>query len=112
MHTFQEFLREYKMRVASSNLQSFDYDDEWETLTVYFRSGGVYRYDGVPEDVVDEMKFAESRGIYFYTFIRSEYPYTVLRHARPGFSHARNTAPSSTAQRHRLKVPARAPWKG
>ena len=112
LKSFQTFLTEYTMAVASSNLQSFSYDPEWETLDVWFRSGGVYRYDDVPEDVVDEMKFAESRGRYFYLYIRSVYPYTVLRHARKGFTHAHNTAKSSTAQRHRLKTPQQAPWRG
>lgn len=100
------------MRVASSNLQSFSYDEKWETLDVIFRSGGVYRYEDVPEDVMDEMKFAESRGRYFYLYIRSVYPYTVLRHSRPGFRNAHNTGKTSTAQRHRLKTPQTAPWRG
>lgn len=112
LKAFAEFLTEYKMAVASSNLQSFDYDEEWETLTVWFRSGGVYRYDNVPDDVVDEMKFSESRGRYFYLYIRSTYPYTILRHARKGFRNAHNTAQSSTAQRHRLKTPHTAPFRG
>ena len=112
MLTFADFLLEYSMSVASSNLTSFEYDPEWETLTVWFRSGGVYRYEGVPEDVVDEMKFAESRGIYFYRYIRSDYPFTVLRAARPGYSHSFNTAKSSVTQRHRLHDPAHAPWRG
>jgi hypothetical protein len=111
--TFYEwFLDEYKMRVASSNLQSFDYDDDWEELTVYFRSGGVYRYDNVPDDVVDEMKFAESRGRYFYRYIRNnpDYPFTVLRHARKGYRHAFNIAKTSEPSRHLLKTFRSAPW--
>jgi hypothetical protein len=109
---FQHFLTEYKMAVGSANLQSFDYDPEWEELTVTFRSGGVYRYDDVPEDVVDELKFAESRGRYFWRYIRQQYPFTILRHSRPGFVDAHNVAKTSTPQRHRLKTFASAPWKG
>jgi lysyl-tRNA synthetase class 2 len=102
------------MALASSNLKSFSYDPEWEELTIWFRSGGVYRYDNVPEDVVDEMKFAESRGRYFYRYIRNnpDYPFTILRHARKGYRHSFNVGKSSEAQRHRLKTFRTAPWNG
>jgi hypothetical protein len=110
--TAAEILLEYRMAMASANLQSFEYDEEWETLTVWFRSGGVYRYEDVPEDVVDEMKFSESRGRYFYRYIRTSYPYTVLQHSRPGFRHAGNVAKTSRPQRHLLKTPRTAPWQG
>ena len=94
-----------QMAVASSNLQSFRYDEATNTLTVRFRSGGVYRYDDVPADVVDEMRWAESRGRYFHRYIRYGYSYTQIEAPRPGFSNAHNTAKSSMHQRHKLKVP-------
>lgn len=94
-----------QMAVASSNLQSFRYDETTNTLTVRFRSGGVYRYDDVPPDVVDEMRWADSRGRYFWRFIRMSYSYTMLTAPRPGFTHAFNTSPKSVAQRHLLKTP-------
>lgn len=111
---FQAFLFEEKMKLASSNLKSFSYNEEDELLDVWFRSGGVYRYSNIPRDVVDEMKFAESRGRYFWQNIRTnpDYPYTKLKHWKPGFQHAFNTSKGSTAQRHLLKTPADAPWQG
>lgn len=105
--SFEQFAEDVQMAVASSNLQSFRYDETTNTLTVRFRSGGVYRYTDVPPDIVDEMRWADSRGRYFWTYIRTSYPYTMLTPPRPGFSHAKNTAASSVPQRHRLNTPKR-----
>jgi len=111
--SFLEYLTEdARMAIASANLKSIAYDEEWETLDVYFRSGGVYRYEDVPPDVVEELKFAESRGRYFWIYIRNSYPYTMLRAPRKGFKNAYNTEPSSTHQRHRMRVKADAPFQG
>ncbi len=112
MLSFRSYLIEYAAKVASANLQSFRYNEDTEELTVWFRSGGVYLYHDVPADVVEEMRFAESRGRYFWRYIRLSYPYTQLRAARKGFSNAHNTEPSSQPQRHLLRVPAHAPFKG
>lgn len=116
MMTFAEFLIELQMRLASSNIQSIRYSEKEERLDVTFRSGSVYRYENVPDDVVDELKFAESKGRYFHQHIRGnpEYPYLKLRGPRPGYksSMAFNTAKTSVSQRHRLNTTAKAPWQG
>lgn len=112
MTTFWAFLVELEARVASANLQSFRYNEDTEELTVWFRSGGVYLYFDVPPDVVEEMRFAESRGRYFWRYIRMKYQYVCLRPARKGFTNAHNTAPSSVHLRHLLKVKANAPFEG
>jgi hypothetical protein len=96
-----------RMAVASSNLQSFRYDETTNTLTIRFRSGGVYEYADVPPDIVDEMRWSESRGRYFWNYIRTRYSYTMVSPPRPGFGHAKNTAASSVHQRTRLHTPKR-----
>ncbi len=100
-----DLTEDVQMAVASANLQSFRYDETTNTLTIKFRSGAVYRYADVPADVVDEMRWAESRGRYFHRFIRYAYSYSQIEAPRPGFTNAHNTAKSSRHLRHTLKVP-------
>jgi len=57
----------------SSNIASADYDPAAQKLTVTFRNGGQYAYAGVPQDVFNEMKSAESVGSYFHTSVRGAY---------------------------------------
>lgn len=79
------------MRVGSSNLKSLRYNGKKKVLTIYFRSGGVYAFDGVEPETVDELKFAASKGQYFYKFIRDVYPYTRIKKSKPGFTNAFNS---------------------
>lgn len=62
-----------RIRVKSSNLRSFGYQDG--VLEVEFNNGRVYRYSGVPEGVVRRMLSAPSVGEYFAKHIREEYAY-------------------------------------
>ena len=105
MLTFLGFLREESMRLASSNLKSIRYNSKTEELLVYFRSGSIYSYDGVPRAVVQSLKFAESRGRYFWRYIRMSYPYRKLRGPNPGFKNAFNTSKGSKPDRDSLVVP-------
>lgn len=112
MLTFLAFLKEESMRLASSNLKSIRYNSKTEELIVYFRSGSIYSYDGVPRPVVQSLKFAESRGRYFWRYIRMSYPYRKLRGPNPGFKNAYNIAKDSVPQRHLLNVPPKSkPFK-
>ncbi|MHB0871455.1 MAG: KTSC domain-containing protein [Chloroflexota bacterium] len=61
--------------VASSNLRSVGYDEAAQILEIEFRSGGVYRYYGVPAGVYRELLSAPSKGRYFLDNIREEYRY-------------------------------------
>ena len=94
MKSLVEFLAEatQRMALASANLQSLKYNDVTQTLTVYFRSGGIYAYRDVPPETVEELKHADSRGQFFFLYIRDSFPFTCLRRSRPGFRHAKNTA--------------------
>lgn len=47
-------------------------------LTITFTSGGKYKYDSIPEDVIDGLWNAESAGQYFHRNIKGKYVATKL----------------------------------
>ena len=64
----------------SSNLSGVHYDDETNTLTVEFKSGGRYAYGGVPREHYDGLLGAESHGSYFHKHIRRNQDYKWRKH--------------------------------
>ena len=64
--------------VRSRDLAVVGYDNEKETLEVAFRSGGVYHYFKVPDNVYQELLQAPSMGIYFRDKIRDHYEYNKV----------------------------------
>ena len=67
-----------RTKVTSSNIASIGYDAESEVLEIEFRSGAVYRYDGVPTEEYDGLKDAGSHGTYFHQHINGRYTYQKL----------------------------------
>lgn len=65
------------VQVDSSNLAEVDYSDG--VLTIWFHSGGVYRYRGVPHSVYVELLNAPSKGRYHARHIKYAYPYERVR---------------------------------
>lgn len=65
--------------VDSSNLTTVEYDPDTLVLRVSFKNGGMYEYEGVLQEVVDEMMAADSQGSYFYKNVRMNYPYTKIK---------------------------------
>ena len=63
--------------VQSSVLAHAAYDDALAILEVEFRSGIVYRYFHVPQQIYQDLLQAHSKGAYFNRRVR-----TVFRHAR------------------------------
>lgn len=63
----------------SSNVDRVAYEDESQTLTVYFKRGGVYEYDNVPEDVALQLCNAPSVTQFLNTDIKSNYQFRRLR---------------------------------
>lgn len=57
----------------SSAIASVGYDPKRETLEVEFKSGNVYRYFDVPEEVYQDLLQARSKGRYFGSYIRGQY---------------------------------------
>ena len=65
--------------VVSSNIEAVGFDDELEELTVEFKGGRLYSYDGVKRNVYDDLIKAPSVGSYFAANIRGFYNYTKLK---------------------------------
>jgi hypothetical protein len=61
----------------SSSVIEIGYDDLLEEVYVRFRSGDLYAYQGVPEDVWEELCAAESTGTFVNKVIK-RYPYRHL----------------------------------
>ena len=59
--------------IDSSAIASVGYELEKGELEVEFRSGNVYRYFGVPEEVYAGLLQAPSKGRYFGSVIRGQY---------------------------------------
>ena len=62
--------------IVSSNIESAGYDDSTKTLEVKFKSGGIYRYPGVPRIIYEGIFKAESPGGFVQRWIvRGKYDY-------------------------------------
>ena len=63
----------------SSNLKSpVFYDPDTQELTISFRSGGTYTYQGVDQNKADGFASAQSPGKYFYGFIKNQHTHTKI----------------------------------
>lgn len=62
----------------STNLTKIGYDYHTQTLEVWFRNGGVYRYSNVPASVWEDFQSANSVGKFFHNFVRGKYPTTKV----------------------------------
>lgn len=61
---------------GSSQIESVGF---WgEKLFVKFLRGGLYGYDGVPEEVFNDLLNAESKGKFFSANIKNVFPYKKL----------------------------------
>lgn len=68
--------------VESSMLRSAGYDPEREILELEFNNGRIYRYFGVPHEVLADLMAADSKGRYFLDEIDDLYPYLQVRSTR------------------------------
>jgi hypothetical protein len=64
--------------VNSSDLEGVMYDPETGILLVEFKSGNTYQYNGVQQDVFNELVSASSIGKYFNQFIKGSYSYSKI----------------------------------
>ena len=62
----------------SSHLQSYEYDQSSQTLTIEFQNGSVYQYTGVPLQVYQDFVQSGGAGTYFWAAIRYQYPTAKL----------------------------------
>jgi hypothetical protein len=72
-----------RVPVDSSALASVGYSKHLQVLEVEFRTGAVYRYFDVPENVFHELLDAESKAGYYNVNIRGHYESV---HVKPGTS--------------------------
>ena len=52
------------------------YDDAANTLEVEFRSGAIYQYYGVPQNMYEQLLQAPSKGQFINTYIKNAYAYS------------------------------------
>lgn len=59
----------------SSQIAAYGYDAATKTMAVRFKSGGLYHYTGVPQEVFDKMQASESVGSFLHKHIKGQYEY-------------------------------------
>lgn len=62
----------------SKMLEAYGYEAATQILAVRFGPSKIYHYQGVPQDVYDQLRNAESVGITFAKLIRGQYPHEVV----------------------------------
>jgi hypothetical protein len=67
--------------MPSSVIRRFVYDEMEQQLWVEFTTGRKYVYSQVPHEVADAFRSAFSKGIYFNTRIRDQFPYREITRA-------------------------------
>ena len=65
-------------RVISSVIASVKYDTASANLDIRFVSGRTYRYSGVPSAIFEALINAESKGVFFNSHIRDNFPFCEL----------------------------------
>lgn len=60
-------------KLDSSVIARIAYDEEGETLSIWFRATGCYVYYGVPRAIYDALRKAPSAGRYFNECIKRRY---------------------------------------
>lgn len=63
---------------ASSNIQQIFHDPETQKLTVHFKTGGVYEYDGVDADKAASFSTADSAGQHLNAYIKGQHTFTKI----------------------------------
>ena len=64
-----------RVAVRSRDIAIIGYDPSSLTLEIAFRSGGVYHYFGVPEEVYKALLTVPSQGKYFEQSVKHKFSY-------------------------------------
>jgi hypothetical protein len=67
--------------MPSTVIRRFVYDQNEHQLWVEFTTGRRYVYSDVPDEVATAFRLAFSKGVYFNTRIRDNFPYREVTHA-------------------------------
>ncbi len=62
-----------RKRVKSSRIASIGYDYPRRMLIVEFKRGALYRYDGIPGALYEDLMESKSKGAYFERRVRQDY---------------------------------------
>ena len=65
--------------VKSREIAIIGYDAGTSVLEIAFRSGGVYHYEGVPEDLYARLLSSPSQGKFFEENIKHNFSYRKVR---------------------------------
>jgi|SRR5579862_622940 len=57
----------------SEAIAKFAYDPDTTSLVIFFKSNGVYAYQGVPRPIFDAFRAAPSKGQHFHAAIRNRF---------------------------------------
>ena len=67
------------IKVDSSMIYAFGYDEQEQVLEVIFKRTGVYRYHNVPKEVYQQLLDSDSKGGYMRDLIIDMYPTERVR---------------------------------
>lgn len=81
-HNEQFLVDGNELTMASTNVEDIRWDVNTDTLTVRFKSGGVYEYYGVPLSVVIAFVETDSPGRFVWNKLRDLYPYAKVGEAQ------------------------------
>lgn len=64
-----------KNYINSSNVEAIGYDEDSQTVRVWFLNGSIYDYSGVNSVEYNALKVAPSVGSYLHRNFKGQYPY-------------------------------------
>ena len=68
---------------VSGNVQAYSYNPATREQIVHFKSGDIYKYEGVPPEIHNQFETAESQGSYHYNNVRGRYVTTKIGKVAP-----------------------------
>lgn len=72
------FSRHPHVEIKSAAIKAVIYDKENQELVMYFKHGGVYKYQGLEADMFYRLLAQDSAGKFFVENIRNNYQFTKL----------------------------------
>jgi KTSC domain len=83
----------------SEAIAKFAYDLTTRSLVIFFKSGSVYEYPSVPQEIFEGLRSASSKGQYFHRSIRQQFAGRVLSPSEiAGFALATGPGATRTAR--------------
>jgi len=67
--------------MPSSVIERYEYHAEQKVLLITFRSGAIYAYLDVPEEVYASFRSAQSRGTFLNSIVKRDYNFELIKEA-------------------------------